>query len=113
METITLTSASKSIRYDVIEKKMNDEAFTLIRHINFILEMIIINTLQYNKLTSAEEIYEKMIAEYPDKQLELENEIDSGVVDNICHELCNNNGVLIKLTKNNMRFYKLNHKNYM
>jgi hypothetical protein len=75
------------------------------------LELIIINTLQFNKLTSAEEIYEKLILDYSEH--EQENVIDIDTIENICQELCNNNGVLIKLTKNNTWLYKLNHKNYM
>ena len=110
METMTLNQPSEEIKY-VQEKKLSEQAHVLVKHINFILEQIIINTLQFNKLTSAEEIFEKFIADYTVN--ELENTIDSMKIEDICQELCNNNGVLIKLTKNNTWLYKLNHKNYM
>jgi len=104
---------SKSIKHAEEQKKLSGEDVTLIRHINLILEFIIINTLQFNKLTSAEEIFEKLITDYAENQSEIENDIDVVSIDEICQELCNNNGVLIKLVKNNVFFYKLNHKNYM
>lgn len=110
METMTLPQPSEGIKY-AGERKLSVEAHSIIRHINFILELIIINTLQFNKLTSTEEIYEKLILDYSEH--EQENVIDIDTIENICQELCNNNGVLIKLTKNNIWLYKLNHKNYM
>jgi hypothetical protein len=110
METMTLPQTSEKIKY-AEESKLSREAHSIIRHINFILELIIINTLQFNKLISAEEIYEKLILDYSEH--ERENLIDINIIENICQELCNNNGVLIKLRKNNIWLYKLNHKNYM
>lgn len=113
METVAMSLVSKSMKQAGEQKKLSGEDVMLIRHVNLILEFIIINTLQFNKLTSAEEIFERLLTDYTEGQSDMENEIDAECIDEICQELCNNNGVLIKLVKNNMFFYKLNHKNYM
>jgi hypothetical protein len=109
MESIILSPVPKS-KNTGHERELKEEDYSLIRYINFILELIIINTLQYNKLTSSEEIFEKLVA---DSISSSDAGIDIVTIENICQELCSNNGVLIKLKKNNICFYKLNHKNYM
>lgn len=115
MEPITITPTTKKINWSPRETKLTDKSYSLISHINFILEQIIINTLQYNKLTSADEIFEKLITVHNETvpELEIDIDLDLDTVENICQSLCMNNGVLITLIKNNMSYYKLNHKNYM
>ena len=113
MDTITIVPASQMINWAGREKKLNKEAYDLIGQINIILELIIINTLQYNKLTIGEEILEKLVSVYFEKDPKIEIDIDLEMIDNICNALCMDNGVLIKLVKNNTSYYKLNHKKYM
>lgn len=114
METITYVPVSKKIKWSVPEKNLNKDSYDLIGHINVILEYIIINTLQYNKLTSVDDILERLVNVYfDDDDPEKEIHIDLPMIDNICDALCSNNGVLIKLVKNNKNYYKLNHKNYL
>lgn len=113
MEQITITPTAKKVNWSPRETKLTDKSYSLISHINFILEQIIINTLQYNKLTSADEIFERLITVRNETVPEVEIDIDLDTVENICQSLCMNNGVLISLIKNNMSYYKLNHKNYM
>ena len=113
MEIMTIAPASQKIKWAVHEKKLSKEAYDLIGQINIILELIIINTLQYNKLTIAEEILEKLVSVYYDKDPKMEIDTDLEKIDNICNALCRENGVLIKLVKNSTNYYKLNHKKYM
>ncbi len=113
MESITIAPASKKINWVGHEKKLNKEAYDLIWQINIILELIIINTLQYNKLTIGEEILEKLVSVSYEKDPKMEFDIDLETIDNICNALCVDNGVLIKLVKNDTSYYKLNHKKYM
>ena len=112
METITIAPASQKLKWGGREK-LSKEAYDLIAHINIILELIIINTLQYNKLTIAEEILEKLVSVQFEKDPKMEIDADLETIDNICNALCAENGVLVKLVKNNTNYYKLNHKKYM
>jgi len=113
MEIMTIAPASQKIKWGGHEKKLNKEAYDLIGQINIILELIIINTLQYNKLTIAEEILEKLVSVQFEKDPKMEIDADLDTIDNICNALCAENGVLVKLVKNNTNYYKLNHKKYM
>jgi hypothetical protein len=112
METITIAPASQKLKWGEREK-LSKEAYDLIAHINIILELIIINTLQYNKLTIAEEILEKLVSVQFEKDPKMEIDADLETIDHICNALCTENGVLVKLVKNNTNYYKLNHKKYM
>jgi hypothetical protein len=113
MESMTLTPVSKRVKWIEGEKKLNVEAYELINHINIMLELIIVNTLQFNKLTQADEILEKLLAVYYETETQADLNINIETIDNICNALCENNGVLVKLVKKNINYYKLNHKNYM
>jgi hypothetical protein len=113
MESITIAPAPRKIKWPGKEGKLNKEAYDLLGQINTILELIIINTLQYNKLTIGEEILEKLISVHYVKSPEMEIDIDLERIENICNALCADNGVLVKLVKNNTNYYKLNHKKYM
>ncbi len=113
MEEITITRTAKKIKWPVREKKLTENSYSLINRINIILELIIINTLQFNKLTSVEEIFEKLVTVQNENNPDMAIDIDLDAVENICQALCMNNGVLINLVKNNTCYFKLNHKNYM
>ncbi len=113
MDELTITRTSKKINWAGREKILTEQSFYLINCINFILELIIINTLQYNKLTSIDEIFNNTVKTHTEINPDGESDIDIETVENICQALCMNNGVLVNLVKNNISYYKLNHKNYM
>ncbi len=111
MVSITFIPTSSRIKYSAnLEKKLSGKDYSLIRNINLILELIISNTLRYNKLTSTDEIYENLKTfqnsnvPYEEKEVEL----DVNSIENICNIFCEGKGVLIKLKRNNECFYKLN-----
>jgi|ERR1035437_205526 2-polyprenyl-3-methyl-5-hydroxy-6-metoxy-1,4-benzoquinol methylase len=101
----------KDIAIDIKELKMpntignvrlNDNAFKLICDIDLILEMVVCNTLKYNKFTTSEEIFENQ---------ETKN-IDIYTIESICEALSFNDGVLIKFINGHKVSYKLNSKIY-
>lgn len=112
MGSINDTPAYKGINWSRRLNKLNAKEYSLIGNVNIILEVIIKNTLKFNKLTSAEEIYEDMISVQNDKVLEIESnkKVDITSIENLCEALCMNNGVLIKLETNGKSYYKLNYK---
>lgn len=112
MESIIYTPIRKKTKWSGRVKTLNDKSYSLIFNINFILEMIIGSTLQFNKLTSANEIYESFMAIHNETDPDIKMELDIDTIDNICRALCANDGVLIKLEKNDQSYYKLNNKYY-
>jgi len=114
MDPITLTRHTKRGRLLGTKRVLSDKEYSLINQMNVMLELIIMNTLEFNKLTSAGEIMEKLTFIYEESnENEFEMDIDIDTIENICQLLCNSNGLLIKLVKNNVNYYKLNTKNYM
>lgn len=115
MDPITLTSRTQRTKLLGTKRILSDKEYSLINQLNVLLELVIMNTLEFNKLTSAGEIMEKLAYEYEEKNIDNDFDFDMDIdtVENICQLLCNNNGLLIKLVKNNVNYYKLNHKNYM
>ena len=111
MEATTLTPT-----YNRIKRSGRDEEFTsksnnIINTVNFILELIIKNTIQYNKFTLTDEIYERIINISTETKQVIDTDINT--IENICDTLSGNNGILIKLTKNKLNYYKLNHIDYV
>ncbi len=90
---------------------LTDKEYELINQISEILGLVIMNTLEFNKLTSAQEIFEKMIYVHDEKNSGQDLDIDLETVENICQLLCSNRGILVMLVKNNVAYYKLNHNN--
>jgi hypothetical protein len=115
MDPITLTKHTKRSRLLGTKRVLSVKEYSLINQLNVILELIIMNTLEFNKLTSTGEIMEKLTFIYVESinENEFELDIDIDTIEDICQLLCNNNGLLIKLVKNNVNYYKLNTKNYM
>ena len=81
---------------------LNDYAFKLISDIDLILEMVLHNTLKYNKFTTAEDIFDNQ---------EIKN-IDIYTIEYICDALSLNDRVLIKFINGNKASYKLSSKMY-
>ena len=108
MDPITLTPTA--MRTNLLERKriLSDNEYSLISQINVMLELVIMNTLEFNKLTSTQEILDKLIYVHentPDQDFGM----DIDTIENICQLLCMNHGILIKLVKNDVNYYKLNH----
>jgi hypothetical protein len=115
MESITFVPTYKKIKSSSLGKKLMVKEYSLINNINIILELIIRNTLKFNKLTSTDEIYDNLTGLHDNtvSDLERESEADINTIEKICDIFCENNGVLIKLKKNDECFYKLNyHQNF-
>lgn len=112
METITFKPAYSSIKHAGRGPKLTGHDFSLINNISLILELIIRNTLKFNKLTSADEIYEDMayLQNYGAPESESGGKLDIKSIESICEVLCVKNGILIKLEKNLKVYYKLKYK---
>ena len=84
----------------------------IISDFNIILELVIRNTLKYNKLTSVDEILDSIAFQNVEKKPGTVPEygIDINSIKNLCDALCVNNGVLIKFEKQGMSYFKLNLK---
>jgi hypothetical protein len=67
--------------------------------VNQILEVVIRNTLQLNKFTTIDEIFES-----------LHMSIDLYTIENICEAMTENDGILIKYVNRSKVCYKLNGK---
>lgn len=93
-------------------KKLSTNEICLINSINLILEVVITSSVKFNKLTTAEEIQEKLSAYInegsPDKYGCKDLDIES--IKFICDAFCVEKGVLLKMKKNNECYYKLNHQ---
>jgi hypothetical protein len=113
MDTQTLITQSKRTRLLGVKRILTDKENSLINQMNVMLDLIIMNTLEFNKLTSAGEIMEKLSFVHEETFREQDFDWDTDTIENICQMLCSNNGILIKLVKNNVNYYKLNHKNYL
>jgi hypothetical protein len=113
MDTQTLIAQSKRTRLLGVKRILTDKENSLINQMNVMLDLIIMNTLEFNKLTSAGEIMEKLSFVHEETFREQDFDWDTDTIENICQMLCSNNGILIKLVKNNVNYYKLNHKNYL
>ena len=113
MDKITIAAPVKRSGFTGRQRILSDKEYSLINQMNNILELVIMNTLQFNKLTSAEEILDKLIYVHDENSTDQELDLDIDTVENICQLLCTKNGILIKLVKNNVNFYKLNHQNYV
>jgi hypothetical protein len=110
METITFIPNYHKIRWSGNGEKASISTTSFLTPVNLILELVIRNTLKFNKLTSAEEIYEGiMVRTEGDTEYEREEKIDINSIENICEVLCRNSGVLLKLERNGKRYYKLNY----
>ena len=111
METMTFTP-----NYDALKQsshriyKLNGKEHSFISNINLILELIIKNTLKFNKLTSSDEIYDSLMSltNNDNSDLNKNYEMEVNWIESICDILCANNGILIKLQKKDECFYKLN-----
>jgi hypothetical protein len=111
METIKFTVNKARYHRNMNNKKLNLNEIRLIKIVNLIMEVIMTNSLKFNKLTSAEEIHERLSAssneDIPDQNTNKYPDLDS--IKYICDAFCVEKGVLIKLEKNNESFYKLNY----
>jgi hypothetical protein len=110
METITFIPTQNKIRWNGPGRKLNGKLYSIISNVNNILELIIRNTLKFNKLTSSDEICEYLFILRNGSVTDQNIDLDAESIENICNTLCLNKGVLIKLKKNNQSFYKLNYK---
>ncbi len=92
-------------------EKLSINEVCLINSINHILEVVITSSVKFNKLTSAEEIQEKLSSYIEDGSIDKNNckDLDLEAVKFICDAFCADKGVLVKLKKNNETYYKLNH----
>lgn len=113
MDKIIVAPSVKRSGLPGTQRILSDKEYTLINQMNNILELVIMNTMQFNKLTSAEEILDKLIYVHDENSTDEEFDLDIDTIENICQLLCTRNGILIKLVKNNVNFYKLNHQNYV
>jgi hypothetical protein len=84
-------------------KGLSDNSFKLINDINYILALIISDTIKYNKFTTVKEIMNSQNIVYR----------DANTIEYICEALCLNEGVLMKFINGNKISYKLNNKLYM
>jgi hypothetical protein len=111
MESITFKPTYRRTSSDLNEKKLNSKTYSLISKINFVLEIIVRNTLKFNKLTSPEEIFERYLAqnESTDAISDIITDLDIDQIKKICDAMCKTKGVLVKLSKNEENFYKLNY----
>ena len=111
MEATTLNPTYNRIKWSGRDEEFSNKSNNIINTVNFILELIIKNTIQYNKFTLTDEIYERII----NISNETKQVIDTDIymIENICEALSANNGILIKLTKNKLNYYKLNHIDYV
>jgi hypothetical protein len=111
METIKFVANKVRPQRNMNNKKLSTSEICLINSINLILEVIITGSVKFNKLTSAEEIQEKLFAYInegsPDKHGC--KDLDIEAIKFICDAFCVEKGVLIKMKKNNECYYKLNH----
>ena len=110
METMTFIPTNN--RVSPRSKKLNGREYLFIENINFILELIIRNTLKFNKLTSPEEIFESFsLIRNPTSAPDINIEMDVNTIENICDKFCSKNGILIKLVNKDECYYKLNNHN--
>jgi hypothetical protein len=111
MGSIKFIPTQKRIRWPGRGKILNNKTYALIANINFILEMIIRNTIKFNKLTSADEIYENLMSVLSNGAANpaVVYEMDVITIIDICDALCGEKGVLIKLKKNDESLYRLNY----
>jgi hypothetical protein len=110
METITFIPGFNKVKRSVGRKKLYGREFSLISDINLILELVIRNTLKFNKLTSADEIFNTIALVKNERISGIESELDSGAISmiNLCNALSENNGILLKFEKNGEIYFKLN-----
>lgn len=82
-------------------KKLNAGEASLISNINLIFEMILTNSLKYNKLTSSQEILERIsgVANDVSSEGQLSDEADEATVRAILESLSGEKGVLVRLKK--------------
>ncbi|MFZ0280043.1 MAG: hypothetical protein WAL29_00220 [Bacteroidales bacterium] len=102
MEAIISVRTKRAARVPGRENSPDYRAYSLLNLINPVLGLIIRNTLQFNKLTSVDEIHGTLI----DDGL-LDAESDPCVIGDICQILSSDNGVLVTLKSNNRNYYKL------
>ena len=89
-------------KLDKDELYLNSIDFKLIDAISGILEVVLQNTIEYNKYSTIDEIHERMPF-----HLNHEN------IEKICDLFCINDGILIKFMNRNKIGYKLNGKFYI
>lgn len=115
METLSIKTDCNRIKWQERGQNLNCRSSSLIHNINLILELIIRNTLKYNKFTSAEEVFEYVLTlhggnAFQNSDQELELVLDKEIIVSLCNSLCAHNGVLRKLEKNDESFYRLNYE---
>jgi hypothetical protein len=112
METIKFIPNYNRNRNTFGRNMLNYGKAAIISDFNIILELVIRNTLKFNKLTSADEIFDSVAFHNIEKTpgTKQEYEIDINSIKNLCDALCVNNGVLIKFEKKGMSYFKLNLK---
>lgn len=81
---------------------LNSIDYKLIDAISGILEVVLQNTIEYNKYSTIEEIHDRMSFELSPEKIE-----------KICDLFCINDGILIKFMNRNKIGYKLNGKYYI
>lgn len=112
METITFIPNRDKTRKSVGGRRLNYEESSIINEISTILKLVLRNTLKFNKLTCADEIYNE-IAFFNNNVvngIEPDKEVDLNSIRILCNALCMNNGVLIKIEKNGKSYFKLNYQ---
>jgi hypothetical protein len=107
METIKFIPNYDKIRLPGNVKKLNRQASLIISNINFILEMIIRNTLNFNKPTSVDEIYDSLWVQQNDPAGKSDLDMDEETIRYICDSMCSAKGILLKFRNNNKNYYKL------
>jgi hypothetical protein len=110
METITFIPGYNKVKRSMGRKKLFEREFSLISDINLILELVIRNSLKFNKLTSADEIFNTIALVKDERISGIESELESGAMSmiDLCNALSENNGILLKLEKNGEIYFKLN-----
>ena len=89
METLSIKTDCNRIKWQERGQNLNCRSSSLIHNINLILELIIRNTLKYNKFTSAEEVFEYVLTlhggnAFQNSDQELELVLDKEIIVFLC-----------------------------
>ncbi len=102
MEIIQYFMQNAVSKLDKDEIYLDNIDYKLIDAISGILEVILQNTIEFNKYSTIEEIHDRMSFS-----------INLETIEKICDLFCLNDGILIKFMNRNKIGYKLNGKFYI
>lgn len=104
MELVQFFMQNSGVNLDVEKEELHLQEidYKLIDVISGILEVILQNTIEYNKYSTIEEIHDKMSFL-----------VSPETIEKICDLFCINDGILIKFMNRNKIGYKLNGKFYI